>query len=98
MMSTYAHHRDRRVWDEPETFNPERWAGAASRARDAYFPFGSRPRVCIGRHIALTEAQFALAGILQANDVEVLTGEVSFRPALTLQPANTLRARVTARN
>jgi cytochrome P450 len=97
MMSTYAHHRDQRVWDEPEAFAPERWAGAASRSRDAYFPFGSGPRVCIGRQVALTEAQFALAGILQTYDVEVLTEEMTFRPAVTLQPATTLQARVTAR-
>jgi cytochrome P450 len=97
MMPTYAHHRDQRVWETPEQFRPGRWAGAASRARDAYFPFGSGPRVCIGRQVALTEAQFALAGILQAYDVEVLTEELAFRPAVTLQPATTLRARVTAR-
>jgi cytochrome P450 len=97
MMSTYAHHRDQRVWDDPETFDPDRWANAASRARDAYFPFGSGPRVCIGRQVALTEAQFALAGILQAYDVEVLTENMAFRPAVTLQPATTLQAKVTAR-
>jgi cytochrome P450 len=54
--------------------------------------------VCIGRQVALTEAQFALAGILQAYDVEVLTEEMTFRPAVTLQPATTLQAQVTARD
>ncbi|MFB6255909.1 MAG: cytochrome P450 [Haloplanus sp.] len=98
MLSPYAHHRDRRVWDDPEAFRPERWAGPASRSRDAYFPFGAGPRVCIGRQVALTEAQFALAAILQAYEVEVLTDELRFRPAVTLQPSMPLRARVTARS
>jgi cytochrome P450 len=98
VMSPYAHHRDPRVWEDPTTFDPDRWAGEASRARDAYFPFGSGPRVCIGRQLALTEAQFALAGILQNYDIEVLADELAFRPAVTLQPATPVRARVTARD
>ncbi|MFB6119423.1 cytochrome P450 [Halosegnis sp.] len=98
MLSPYAHHRDRRVWDNPTTFDPDRWAGVASRGQDAYFPFGSGPRICIGRQVALTEAQFVVAGILQSYDVEVLAEELPFRPAVTLQPATTLQARVTARD
>jgi cytochrome P450 len=98
LASTYAHHRDRRVWDAPETFDPDRWDGEASRSRDAYFPFGSGPRVCIGRQIALTEAQFALAAVLQAYDVDVLLDDLEFRPGVTLQPATPVRARITARD
>lgn len=98
MSSTYAHHRDRRVWEDPTAFKPERWNGSASRSRDAYFPFGGGPRVCIGRQVALTEAQFALATILQAYDVTVLADELSFRPAVTLQPSTPLHARVAARD
>jgi cytochrome P450 len=47
--------------------------------------------------VALTEAQFAIAAILQAYDVEPLADDLSFRPAITLQPSTPLRARVTAR-
>jgi cytochrome P450 len=98
MSSTYAHHRDRRVWKDPTAFKPERWNRSASRSQDAYFPFGGGPRVCIGRQVALTEAQFALATILQAYDVTVLADELLFRPAVTLQPSTPLQARVAARD
>jgi cytochrome P450 len=98
LMPTYAHHRDRRVWSEPAVFRPDRWAEEASRSCDAYFPFGSGPRVCIGRQVALTEAQFALAAILQAYDVEVVPDRFDFRPAVTLQPSNPVRARIRARD
>ena len=96
LASPYAHGRDSQMWDDPTAFRPERWGpdGTATRARDAYFPFGSGPRSCIGRQLALTEAQFALAHVLQRYDVEVLTEEFDFRPGVTLQPTDPVRARV----
>jgi cytochrome P450 len=98
LLSTYAHHRDSRVWDDPETFRPDRWDGEVSRGVDSYFPFGSGPRVCIGRQIALTEAQFALAHALQEYEIEVLTEELDLRPSITLRPSGPVEARVRARN
>jgi cytochrome P450 len=86
------------VWDDPETFRPDRWDGEVSRGVDSYFPFGSGPRVCIGRQIALTEAQFALAHALQEYEIEVLTEELDLRPSITLRPSGPVEARVRARN
>lgn len=97
-LSPYAHGRDARVWDDPGAFRPERWREDASRAESAYFPFGSGPRACIGRQLALVEAQFALAGILARYDVAVQVDDVEFRPAATLQPAEPVPARVEARD
>jgi cytochrome P450 len=94
IMSPYAHHRDRWAWDAPEEFRPERWRDSASRGQDSYFPFGSGPRVCIGRQIALTEAQFALAHLLQNYDVEVTTERLDFRPGVTLRPDADIEATV----
>jgi cytochrome P450 len=94
--SPYAHHRDRRVWENPETFDPDRWADV-SRGTDSYFPFGSGPRVCIGRQIALTEAQFVLAHVLDRYEVDVTNDRLEFRPAVTLQPTERVRARVRRR-
>jgi cytochrome P450 len=96
-LSPYAHGRDARVWDDPDAFRPARWRGDASRAEPAYFPFGSGPRACIGRQLALVEAQFAVAGVLARYDFEVLVDDIEFRPAVTLQPAGSVPARVEAR-
>jgi cytochrome P450 len=96
-LSPYAHGRDPRAWDDPDAFRPDRWRATASRADPSYFPFGSGPRACIGRQLALVEAQFALAGLLSRYDVEVLVDDVEFRPAATLQPAHAVPARVEAR-
>jgi cytochrome P450 len=58
-------HRDPRFYDDPDSFNPERWTtDLRERLPDfAYVPFGGGPRTCIGRQFALIEAQLALATI-----------------------------------
>ncbi|MEF8901474.1 MAG: cytochrome P450 [Halovenus sp.] len=96
-MSPYAHHRDSRVWADPGSFRPERWAGEVSRSVDSYFPFGSGPRICIGKQIALTEAQFTLAHVLQEFDVVVEQEHLEFRPSVTLRPSGPVQASITAR-
>lgn len=95
--SPYAHGRDPAAWNDPAQFRPARWREGASRAADAYFPFGSGPRSCIGRQLALIEAQFTLAHVLQHYDVEVLLDELTLRPAVTLQIEGDVPARLVAR-
>jgi cytochrome P450 len=67
VVSPWATHRHPAFWDQPEVFDPSRFAPEreAARHRYAYFPFGAGPRACIGSHFALTEAVIALAVILQ---------------------------------
>jgi len=97
-MSPYAHHRDSRVWDDPLSFRPDRWDGEISRGIDSYFPFGSGPRVCIGKQIALTEAQFTLAHVFQEFDVVVERDQLDLQPSVTLRPSGPVGATVTARD
>lgn len=91
----WAHHRDPAVWDAPAAFRPDRWTDR-SRKTPSYFPFGYGPRVCVGRQLALTEAQFALAQLLQRYEVDVDTDAFGFRPGVTLQPDGPVPARVRA--
>nr|ABT17365.1 cytochrome P450 [uncultured haloarchaeon FLAS10H9] len=97
LLPTYAHQREDRVWGDGDAFRPARWTDEVSRSHDSYFPFGSGPRVCIGRQVALTEAQFTLAHTLQQYEVDVHGDELAFEPAITLRPADGLRATVTER-
>jgi cytochrome P450 len=96
LMPIYAHQRDSCRWADATSFRPDRWIDEASRGDAAYYPFGSGPRVCIGRQVALTEAQFTLAHVLQHYDVEVLADDLALHPAVTLRPGREIRAELTA--
>jgi cytochrome P450 len=60
----YTLHRHRDFWDDPDRFDPERFAGnAAARPRYAYIPFGAGPRFCVGNSLGMMEAVFVLAQV-----------------------------------
>lgn len=56
-------HRHKRLWHEPELFNPENFdpEAKAGRHRFQYLPFGAGPRVCIGQGFAQAEALILLS-------------------------------------
>ncbi|WP_327357690.1 cytochrome P450 [Streptomyces sp. NBC_01304] len=65
-------HRDPAAWGErPETFDPDRFAPAAVRARPGHVfkPFGTGARACIGRQFALHEATLVLGLLLRRYDL-----------------------------
>lgn len=63
----YFAQRDPRFWEDPETFNPRRFATEATddRPEYAYVPFGAGGRRCLGEHFAYMEALIVIAKILQ---------------------------------
>jgi cytochrome P450 len=54
-------HRHRKLWDNPDTFDVERFAEKRGRHRFQYLPFGAGPRTCVGSQFATTEALTLLA-------------------------------------
>eukprot|EP00002_Diphylleia_rotans_P024828 TRINITY_DN48_c0_g1_i8.p1 TRINITY_DN48_c0_g1~~TRINITY_DN48_c0_g1_i8.p1 ORF type:complete len:514 (+),score=140.06 TRINITY_DN48_c0_g1_i8:55-1596(+) len=54
-------------WDEPEKFNPERFAteNAKNLPKGGYYPFGGGRRECIGKHFAFQEASIMMTRLLQ---------------------------------
>ncbi|MEU8139969.1 cytochrome P450 [Streptodolium elevatio] len=64
--SLYAMHRDRRVYADPERFDPDRWlpANREGRPREEFMPFGAGTRKCIGDAYARMEIAVAVATIL----------------------------------
>jgi len=89
MISPYAMHRHPAFWEEPERFEPERFAPERSAARPAYtyFPFGGGPRMCIGNHFAMMEAQLILATVAQRSRLRLVPGhQVEPQMRVTLRP------------
>jgi cytochrome P450 len=100
LMCQWVVHRDRRWFDAPEAFRPERWEHDLARRlpRYAYFPFGGGPRLCIGNTFALMEATLLLATIAQRFRF-ALAPRASVTPMLsvTLRPAHGIPMIVSAR-
>jgi len=100
MLPQWGVHRSERFWDEPERFDPERFSPdrRADRPRFAYFPFGGGPRHCIGKHLAMLEAQLILATTADRFTLDYV-GEtpLELQPSLTVHPRQTMEMRVGRR-
>ena len=72
----YTMHRHPGFWDQPDTFNPERFSPENSKGRHkyAYIPFGGGPRQCIGNNFGLMEAALVIACILQRFELHSIPG------------------------
>jgi cytochrome P450 len=100
-VSTYALHRDRRFFDEPERFKPERFAaGWEDRIpRYAFLPFGGGPRVCIGNGFAMMEARLILATMVQRLRLSLEPGqEIVPMQLVTVRPKHGIRMRASVRD
>jgi cytochrome P450 len=98
--SPYIAHRDPRYWENPEAFDPERFAPGQSekRPRFAYFPFGGGPHLCIGNHFAMLEMQMVVATVAQRYRLHPLPGHpIYYSPQLSLRPVQGVRTTVHRR-
>ena len=81
-------HRRPEYYRDPLAFRPERMLPDARKARPRhhFLPFGAGPRVCIGSHFAVMEAQLALATMVQHARLRLLADRVAPEPLITLRP------------
>ena len=94
-------HDDERFFDDPGTFDPDRWTEAfeATLPDYAYFPFGGGPRHCIGMRFARTELALALPTVLRAVDLDLRSDpDPEISVAATARPASPVRAHVRRRS
>jgi cytochrome P450 len=99
MIAPWVLHRHRRLWSDPDTFQPERFLpGAPTPPRFTYLPFGAGPRVCVGAQFALNEATLVLAAMLQAFRVEMASERAVLPiPVITTRPDHTPSFRLIPR-
>jgi cytochrome P450 len=72
-MQNYVHHRDARIFPEPEKFRPERWLEATEEMKGSLTPFSVGRRNCIGQNLAWEELYLAVETVMRAG-VEVRLG------------------------
>jgi cytochrome P450 len=99
-MAQWVVHRDKRWYDQPERFLPERWENDLMKRipRFAYFPFGGGPRQCIGNTFALMEAALVLATIAQKFRLRLAPNHrVVPLASITLRPRHGVRVTMERR-
>ncbi|MCA0273141.1 MAG: cytochrome P450 [Proteobacteria bacterium] len=74
VLSPWHLHRHERLWNDPDSFDPDRWQREAGRksARSAYMPFSEGPRVCPGAGFAMIEGPLFLAILLKTFEFRVV--------------------------
>lgn len=100
VISPWHLHRHERLWENPDGFDPGRWATPAGRAcqRRAYIPFSAGPRVCPGAGFAMAEGPLILSLILRAFRLERVAGRDPVPVAhLTVRAADGIWLRLTPR-
>jgi cytochrome P450 len=104
VISPWLVHRNPKLWENPERFDPGRFSpeNASRRHRFAYLPFGGGPRICIGAAFAIAEALLILATIAQRYRLRLVPGfPIEPQGLITLRPRHgmrmTLKRRVAAR-
>ncbi len=88
LLVPWVTHRRPELWDDPERFDPDRWAdGPPVQHRHAYYPFAAGQRMCIGRPLARLEIELVVRRLAQ-----------EFRPRLATDRPVRVRAQSTLRS
>ncbi|MCS6626830.1 cytochrome P450 [Roseibacterium beibuensis] len=76
VLSPWHLHRHERVWENPDGFDPGRWATENGKQclREAWIPFSVGARVCTGAGFAMVEGPLLLAMLLRAFRFERVEG------------------------
>jgi cytochrome P450 len=96
----YAVHRHISLWDEPDRFDPDRFAPGAAKTRHryAYLPFGAGPRICVGMGFAMLEAVLIFATLVRATRLSLRPGYAPrLKLRVTLRPDAGMPMRVAKR-
>ena len=77
VISPWHLHRQERLWDRPDEFDPSRWETENGKAcqRDAFIPFSAGSRVCTGAGFAMVEGPLILSMLLRHYRVETIDGK-----------------------
>ncbi|XP_067848234.1 cholesterol 24-hydroxylase-like [Heptranchias perlo] len=75
LFSTYIMGRMAKFFDDPLTFDPERFNPNAPKPYYCYFPFALGPRSCLGQVFAQMEAKVILCKFLQRFEFQLVSGQ-----------------------
>ena len=100
MFSQYVMHHSSKYYDNPETFDPDRWTEEFKMhlPRFSYFPFGGGIRGCVGEPFAWQEGILLLATISSYWSMRLAPNQrVKLQPGITLSPKNGIKMKLKSR-
>ena len=102
-MATYFYglYHSPKVWDNPESFQPERFVKDKKKARHkfSFLPFGGGPRMCIGKQFATIEMKLVLAKMVKRYQLDLVPGQnIEPNPMINLHPKNGIKMKVGKRS
>ena len=95
--SIYLTHRDPEIWENAESFCPERFAHGRKTPPFSYVPFGGGPRACIGAAFGQAEARVVISRLLRTFTFEFTNHKIRPHMGATLEPRPGVRMRVIRR-
>jgi cytochrome P450 len=87
-IAPYFLHRRSDYWPDPERFDPDRFSPerATPELMQAFIPFSSGPRRCIGEYFSLVEMRMHLAILARRFRLEPVEGQqIDIEPAVNLR-------------
>ncbi|MEW6286846.1 MAG: cytochrome P450 [Chloroflexota bacterium] len=84
--SIYLTHRDPEIWENPDSFCPERFAHGRKTPPFSYIPFGGGPRACIGAAFGQAEARIVLSHLLRNYQFQFTNHPIHPHMGATLEP------------
>jgi cytochrome P450 len=94
----YGVHHSPQCWENPETFDPERFTKANEKLHTpfSHLPFGAGPRGCIGGNYAMLQILMILSVLLRKYDFRLVPGQtIAARPMVILRPEHGIRMTFT---
>jgi len=95
--SIYLTHRDPSIWENAESFCPERFAKGRRTPPFSYVPFGGGPRACIGAAFGQAEARIVMSHLLRTFKFEFTNHKITPHMGATLEPRPGVKFTVIAR-
>jgi cytochrome P450 len=99
LVCNFLTHMHPEYWDEPDRFDPERFAAerTVQRSKYAFYPFGAGPHQCVGNSFATMQAQFILASAFRRYRFELAAPVRAKAVHVTLRPDPGLSMRIASR-
>ena len=100
MVDAYVLHHNPKYWEDPEKFDPDRFAPSNQHkvAHYAYIPFSLGRHTCIGMRFAELETKILIARLLQMFKLKLVPGQnLKEVEHMSLSPKNGVQCTITLR-